>query len=113
MANLKAMALAKIVRPPRRIIVEQNDDDNTLNSGINEERDVEPSMNERKINITANVPRPQVQKNSSGLEISMESTANSKKNWIISVIKSFNKPPVVPNKSNDGIKFLEQKGDEI
>ncbi len=70
-------------------------------------------MNERKINITANVPRPQVQKNSSGLEISMESTANSKKNGIISVIKSFNKPPVVPNKSNDGIKFLEQKGDEI
>lgn len=70
-------------------------------------------MNERKINITANVPRPQVQKNSSGLEISMESTANSKKNGIISVIKSFNKPPVVPNKQNDGIKFLEQKGDEI
>jgi len=43
----------------------------------------------------------------------MESTANSKKNGIISALKSFNKPPVVPNKLNDGIKFLEQKGDEI
>lgn len=58
MANLKAMALAKIMRPPRRLIVESNEDENTLNSGINEERDVEPAMNERKINITANVPRP-------------------------------------------------------
>jgi hypothetical protein len=58
MANLKAMALAKIVRPPRRIIVDSTEEDNTLNLGINEERDVDPSMNERKINITANVPRP-------------------------------------------------------
>ena len=98
MANLKAMALAKIVRPPRRIIVESTEEDNTLNSGINEERDVDPSMNERKINITANVPRPQVQKNSSGLEISMESTANSKKNGMINVLKSLNKPPIAPNK---------------
>ena len=32
MANLKAMALAKIVRPPRRVIVETNEEDeNTLN----------------------------------------------------------------------------------
>jgi hypothetical protein len=58
MANLKAMALAKIMRPPRRLIVESNEEENTLNSGINEERDVEPAINERKINITANVPRP-------------------------------------------------------
>jgi hypothetical protein len=108
MANLKAMALAKIVRPPRRLIVESNEEEeNTLNSGINEERDVEPTMNERKINITANVPRLQVQKNLSGLEISMESTANSKKNGMLSVMKTINKPPIVPNKSTEGIKFLE------
>lgn len=98
MANLKAMALAKIMRPPRRLIVESNEEENTLNSGINEERDVEPSMNERKINITANVPRPKVQKNVSGLEISMESTSNSKKNGVSNLLKNLNKPPVIPNK---------------
>ena len=106
MASLKAMALAKIVRPARRLILESNEEENTLNSGINEERDVEPTMNERKINITANVPRPQVQKKLSGLEISIESISNSKKNKAGSLIKNFNKPPILPNRSNDGIKFL-------
>ena len=106
MASLKAMALAKIVRPGRRLILESNEEENTLNSGINEERDVEPTMNERKINITANVPRPQVQKKLSGLEISIESISNSKKNGAGSLIKNFNKPPILPNRSNDGIKFL-------
>ena len=106
MASLKAMALAKIVRPARRLNLESNEEENTLNSGINEERDVELTMNERKINITANVPRPQVQKKLSGLEISIESIANSKKNGAGSLIKNFNKPPILPNRSNDGIKFL-------
>lgn len=99
MASLKAMALAKIVRPPRRVIVESiEEDENTVNSAINEERDVEPTMNERKINITANVPRPQVQKMTSALEISMESSINSKNGGISSPFKNLNKPPTIPKR---------------
>ncbi len=112
MASLKAMALAKIVRPPRRVIIEsiEEDDNNSgQQSGINEERDVEPVMNERKINITANVPRPQVQKTTSGLEISMESSLNSKKGGASSLFKNLNKPPTITNRPNEGIKFIEQR----
>ncbi len=113
MASLKAMALAKIVRPPRRVIIESIEEDDSNSGGqqygINEERDVEPVMHERKINITANVPRPQVQKMTSGLEISMESSLNSKKGGASSLFKNLNKPPTIPNRPNEGIKFIEQR----
>ena len=95
MASLKAMALAKIVKPPRRIIVEQLEEEENASSVINEEIDVEPAMVERKINITANVPRPKVQKQTSGLEISMESSIGSK-NGGVNVFKNISKPPPIP-----------------